>query len=175
MAGMSRIASISKMRSRPGADKIDLLVGGRYASAKIQSASGGLPNPGTVTETYADKTTGRYGIVLHPVDNVTVYASHMESFIFNSGTIYNGSPEVPSVGNDNEFGAKAELFGGAIMVTATYFNLTLTNVAIPYTETAADPNPGLTGIIQEGKERNKGEDLSFIASKNLRRDSSMAL
>ena len=68
--------------------RLDLLGGLRYAEYVDSSGlEGGGPAP-IATATHDDDFTvvSRYSALVHPTRNTTLYAAHLESFIFNSGT-----------------------------------------------------------------------------------------
>ena len=143
-------------------DRVSLIGGGRFNG--FESASGAPPPPGqTLGAISNNKTVDRYGILVHPVDHTTLYASHSESFVFNNGTTYPIVHQlVPSVGNDNEIGGKAELFNGQLMLQATYFHLKFTNVRI------AESIPGEgSQAYQNGAQTNSGVDLGAVFSKKF--------
>ena len=115
--------------------------------------SGISPN---TTATFNDnsKVVSRYSALVHPTPNTTVYAAHLESFIFNSGTTSYGVPLVPSLGSDNEYGFKGEFLDGTVRVTLTHFDVVLSNIRIPFQQGPGDPNPGFPGVKQTGEQSN---------------------
>ena len=108
------------------------------------------------TDLHAEKPIHRIGVIVKPIPSVSLYYNYSESFIFNAGTFSNdtgtnGQPLLPSLGKNNEVGAKVETSDGRLFGTFSYFDLTLTNVRILYTE----PD-GYLAIGQAGGDNNHG-------------------
>ncbi len=118
------------------------------------------------TERNDQKTVLRYGAVFKPMDWASVYYNYSESFVFNTGLIQGGPRDgqqlLPSVGENKEVGIKIETADGRLFATLAYFDLSLTNVRVLITlppgsvDRFGNPIPGNLGILQEGKETNKG-------------------
>lgn len=114
-----------------------------------------------------NKAVKRYGAVYKPTKDIALHYNHSEAFIFNTGLDFRQVPLVPSVGNQNEIGVKAELFNGQLVVSATYFDIELTNVRLLFVQGPNDPLPGNQGIYQGGTHNNKGYELTAALSQPL--------
>ena len=118
------------------------------------------------TERNDQKAIKRYGVIVKPADWASLYYNYSESFVFNSGLVQGGPRDgqqmVPSVGVNKEIGFKVETSDGRFFASLAYFDLSLTNVRILVTlplgslDRFGNPIPGDLGILQEGKETNKG-------------------
>jgi len=86
---------------------------------------------------------------------VTLYGNYAESFDPQSGVTAAGDPVAPQEGEQWEFGAKAELLAGDLIVSAAWFDLENRNVAV------SDPdNPG--AVVAVGRQRNEGLELELV-------------
>lgn len=98
----------------------------------------------------------RLGVVYHPVEPLSLYASYSRSFqpLADSFTFYNNSSALaPQRTTNYEIGAKYDLSAGA-SVTAALFDMKQTNL------TGADPNNLAVGV-PIGTQRTRGLELSF--------------
>ncbi|MEO7598119.1 MAG: TonB-dependent receptor [Opitutus sp.] len=147
--------------------RLILLGGFRYN--EFFQKSGVLTNfSGTATVSQGSKTISRFGAILQPFKrDITIYFNRSQSFLFNGGVDYRNNPFNPSVGINNEFGVKAAFFNGALSLSATYFDIELTNVRVVFTQGPGDPSPGSSGAKQDGLQTNKGYDLNLGLSKKL--------
>ncbi|WJY23492.1 TonB-dependent siderophore receptor [Alteriqipengyuania flavescens] len=140
-------------------DTIDLVLGVRYdefdLEADVQDASGAV----TGTTTRLDsRWSPRVGIIVKPVETVSLYASYTESFLPQSGdqfvTLSQQQQALePELFENVELGAKwaprPDLF-----LTAAVFRLTRSNT------TAVDPvNPGL--VVLTGESQVEGFEASI--------------
>jgi len=114
-----------------------------------------------------NKTVFRYGALFKVTPGTSVYVNHSEAFIFNSGVDFRQRPLVPSVGNHDEIGVKAELAEGRFSVTAAYFDIELTNVRLLFVQGPNDPQPGSQGVFQGGTQTNKGYELTAAVNQPL--------
>ncbi|MEB3416715.1 TonB-dependent siderophore receptor [Alteriqipengyuania sp. WL0013] len=140
-------------------DTIDLVLGVRYdefdLEADVQDASGAV----TGTTTRLDsRWSPRVGVIVKPVETVSLYASYTESFLPQSGdqfvTLSQQQQALePELFENVELGAKwaprPDLF-----LTAAVFRLTRSNT------TAVDPvNPGL--VVLTGESQVEGFEASI--------------
>ena len=135
------------------------LVGGLRFNDFIQDS------PDAAKQVYADnKTVYRYGIVVKPTKELSVYANKSESFTFTNTKDYLGRPFIPELGIDTEFGVKGEFMDGRLMFTATKFELVFTHVPTFFLQGPNDPKPGQQGKVQGGTQHNPGYEfvLSFM-------------
>lgn len=141
-----------------------IVVGG-YRYNRFHSTSLARTNNVT-TERNDQKGVKRYGAIFKPVNWASVYYNYSESFVFNTGLIVGGPRDgqqlLPSVGKNKEIGVKVETSDGRFFGSVAYVDLSLTNVRVLQTlppgsvDRFGVPIPGNLGILQEGKETNKG-------------------
>jgi catecholate siderophore receptor len=100
----------------------------------------------------------RYGIVVHPLPNTSLYYSQGVSFNPSSelGTLSSGTVSTaPEQTNVKEVGAKADVLDGRLSLTAALFRIDKTNMRVPL-----DPLAGTSGIqILDGVARSEGFEL----------------
>ena len=127
------------------------------------------PDKSTAVTTEGYKQTNvspKIGLVYQPIkDQLSVFANYMNSFTnLASSRGYAsenqaGEPEMmnwkPEQANQFEVGAKAELFGGKVNTTVSYYNIEVSNILW----TVAD---GIS--VQNGKSRSRGFEFDFIAN-----------
>ncbi len=169
-------------------DKITLMYGGRwndffsttgpsYPQQTSTAATGlqivtvnGVPtirNADVQTVSSNSAPVYRYGALFAPTDNYSLYYNHSESFQFNAGVDYLNNPLSPSVAENNEFGAKATFFDGALGFNLTRFDIRVTNVRLSFVQGPTDPSPGAYGVRQSGFQTNKGWDFSTNYNKSF--------
>jgi catecholate siderophore receptor len=95
----------------------------------------------------------RYGIVVHPVENTSLYFSQGTSFNPSSelGTLSTGTVSTaPEQTNVKEIGAKADVLGGRLSLNAALFRIDKTNMRIPLdpTQTGASATQILGGVAR---------------------------
>lgn len=145
-------------------DRINAVVGGRYNNY-FQATGAPVPGTGgTQTVQNQSKNVGRLGLLVHPFPDATLYYSHAQAFLFNSGVDAYNRPLPASTGISDEGGGKLALFNGGLLLTASVFDLRLTNVRTQYTETAGQPQPGTLALETIGQETNHGYDLAVNVS-----------
>lgn len=101
----------------------------------------------------------RVGATYRIVPSTSLYADYSESFLPQTGMVYNGSSTGafadPERGDQWEFGVKTSLLSGRLTNTVSVYRLTRTNVLTP------DPNhPNF--YLLTGKQRSKGAELENI-------------
>ena len=111
---------------------VQLVLGERYQH--FDTASGveaPLGTPVVPSSSTRDKAfTPHVGVLWQSRDWLSVYASYATNFGMNNGFDYQGKPLDPESGKQYEFGAKSELLGGRVMMSAAWFDLTKTNLAV---------------------------------------------
>lgn len=126
----------------------------------------GDPAPYAVEKT----PTYRYGIVYKPIDDLSLYAGHTESYRSGAGANrkVDGSQLDPQEGVNDEIGAKIDfpdVLGGVLSGSVAFFQTEVTNIW------RGDPN-NPTFFVQDGVQENSGfetqityggERLSLIA------------
>jgi iron complex outermembrane recepter protein len=125
----------------------------------------GDPTPYAVEKT----PTYRYGVVYKPIDNLSLYAGHTESYRSGAGANrkVDGSQLDPQEGVNDEVGAKIDfpgVMGGVLSGSVAFFQTEVTNIW------RGDPN-NPTFFVQDGVQENSGfetqityggEKLSFV-------------
>lgn len=82
----------------------------------------------------------RYGIVVHPTSNTSVYFAHGTSYNPSSelGTLSTGTvTTAPEQTNSKEIGVKADVLDGRLSLTAALFRIDKTNMRVPLDPTAS--------------------------------------
>jgi catecholate siderophore receptor len=105
----------------------------------------------------------RYGIVLHPLPNTSVYFSHGTSYNPSSelGTLSTGTVDTaPEKTNVKEIGVKADVLdGGRLSLTGALFRIDKTNMRVPLDPTAS----GASAVqILDGVARSEGFELGAV-------------
>ena len=146
-------------------DRISAVIGGRYNNY-FQATGAPVPGTGgTQTVQNQSKNIGRLGVLIHPIPDATLYYSHSQAFLFNSGIDAYNNPLEASTGISDEGGGKLALFNGGLLLTASVFDLRLTNVRTQYIEPAGQPQPGTLALETVGRQTNKGYDLAANVSR----------
>ncbi|NET39361.1 MAG: TonB-dependent siderophore receptor, partial [Cyanothece sp. SIO1E1] len=137
-------------------DNLIVLAGVRYDTVEQTTIS--LPNAfePTTSKTVQndDAVTPRVGIVYQPMPQVSLYGSYSQSFVPSFATTSSGEPLEPERGEGFELGVKTELFGGGLLATLAYFDITKQNVA------TTDPN-NIFASVATGEQRSRGIELDF--------------
>jgi iron complex outermembrane receptor protein len=100
----------------------------------------------------------KFGIVYQPVKGViSLFANYMNGFQFVTGQDINGNSFKPQYANQSEAGVKAEAFSGKLSVTASVYDISVTNA------TRTDPTNSAYSI-QDGTQKSKGIEVEVIAN-----------
>lgn len=137
-----------------------VMLGGRYDKVKVYDDD---KLTGTSETTYDDDAlTGRAGLVYLFDNGFAPYVSYAESFQPTTGQGVNGNAFDPTEGEQYELGLRYQPEGQDVMISASVYKLTQTNVT-----TADLDNPGFS--VQEGEVESKGFELEAKAglTKNL--------
>ena len=131
---------------------VELIAGLRYDRFRLDALN--LLNGATFSRT-DDLWSPRLGIVFHPVEPVSVYASYSRSFLPQSGDQFNSldltSASLQPERFDNyEVGVKWQATPG-LLLTAAVYQLDRTNTR------AVGPNPG--EVVLTGAQRSRGLEL----------------
>ncbi len=137
------------------ADNLKLLAGLRYDTVdQEQTTEASDFGSAAETERNNDALTPRVGIVYQPIQELSLFTSYSRSFTPNTDTTVSGEFLEPERGEGWEIGAKAELLGGRLFVTLSYFDITKQNVA------TSDPN--FFGFsIASGKQKSQGFEFDM--------------
>jgi iron complex outermembrane receptor protein len=119
-------------------------------------------NAGTDSPTVS-KTVGEYGLVVHPVEHVTVYGSRSENSVpgYPNGTL------LWQDGQQWEYGAKASFFDDRLSVTAAHFQISQTNVSVANPRFQSDPNNQPRNLISDIKEHGEEIEVAGGITQNL--------
>ena len=109
------------------------------------------------------KTSLQAGAMYDLSKSVSVYASYSESFSPNFVLDRNNRLLDPEEGKGFDVGLKGSGLGGLLTFTASVFDITKRNVALPdAAATPKDPNP--LGFIAAAKQTSRGAEVDFQAS-----------
>ncbi|KLJ00837.1 hypothetical protein WQ56_08265 [Luteimonas sp. FCS-9] len=116
-------------------ERLTGVVGGRWSDFSVRSRTV-APQPLTPWTDGAksdDEFTPYVGLVHRIADDVTVYASHADTFLPQTQRRVTGEAIDPRVGKQLEIGAKARVFGGGLQLSAAAFRTRDVNRAYPDT------------------------------------------
>ena len=136
-------------------DNLKLLAGIRYETFEQERVV--APGPPFLPTGINSTQTGaafspRLGVVYHPIEEVSLFASYSRSFGPNPASSASTQFLEPEEGEQFEVGVKAELLGGRLAINLAYFDITLQNVATP------DPLDPRFSVVT-GEERSQGVEL----------------
>jgi iron complex outermembrane receptor protein len=146
---------------------VKLLLGARYSYIDNKSQIfypagtplGGAPvrqDTTVVRQTYPAAWTPSIGLVVNPLEMISVYGSYTSSFSPNSALDAEGNVLRPSTIDQIEVGVKADLWQNRLSVNAAYYAIVNNDVVQP------DPNaPGRS--LLGGRQDNKGWEVSLVA------------
>jgi iron complex outermembrane receptor protein len=127
---------------------LQLTIGGRYTY--YENTSSGAPMKDNVV-------TPRAGLVLQPLENLSIYALYDRAFVAQTGTNAAGDRFDPLKGENLEFGIKKEWFGKRLLTQVAVYNITKNNAL-----TSDINNPGFS--VQTGEIKSKGIELDLMGS-----------
>lgn len=130
------------------ADKLVVLLGGRYDRASYDNMANQLTSPLYVKK-QDSAFTGRAGLVYLFDSGFAPYASYSQSFEPVLGADRTGASFKPTEGEQYEIGLRYQPPGSELLFTAAAYDLTQTNVSVT---DPADPNFS----VQQGKIRARG-------------------
>jgi len=130
-------------------ERISLTAGGRFDFASNRDYS----EPGS-NDNHA--FSPKVGVAYQVKPDISLFASYSQSFMPQSGRVYNGTPSgeyvSPETGDQWEGGVKTALLGGKMVNTLSVFRLTRTNVL------TSDPDhPNF--YLETGEQRSKGVEV----------------
>lgn len=135
-------------------DHLIVLLGGRIDFAdQFFRDDANLTNPLPI-ETFDTAFSPRVGIVIKPIEDISIYASYTESFNPTLGQSVSGDVFEPERGNQIEVGLKADMLDGRLSATLAYYQLRRTNVL-----TQDSANPGFQ--VQVGEQASDGVELDI--------------
>ena len=113
--------------------------------------------------------TPRVGLVIQPVEPVSIYGSFSQSFVPESGSTFEGELFKPIQSEQFEAGIKTQLFSNRFSASAAIYRLSRNNMPTP--------DPDHTGFqIQIGQQQSKGVEVDLAGEpiKGLRTIASYA-
>jgi iron complex outermembrane receptor protein len=139
-------------------DRMLVLAGWRHTSTESRLTNNltGLSDP----KFTASALTPQYGVLYKLTPELSLFASYAESFVPGSQILNNvdgtTTPAKPTEGKGYDIGAKADLFGGRVSGTLTYFDVRNRNIVndLAY----LDPGTGSQKFfnVQSGEQRSRG-------------------
>lgn len=108
----------------------------------------------------------KFGLVYQPIlDKVSIFGNYMNGFVNQAptqvadvdGTNVTMKTLKPEQANQMEFGVKTNLWSNRIALTASYYNILVSNKVM------SDPT-NINGVIQGGKVESKGYEISVVAN-----------
>jgi len=146
-------------------DRLLMLAGWRLTGTKSQLIDHltNLPAP----EFSESAVTPQYGVLFKLSPSLSAFASYAESFVPGSQILLNPDgttrPADPTQGQGYDIGLKAELFGGRVSGTLTFFDVRNQNIVNDLAQT----NPSGSVVIynvQSGEQRSRGIELDATAT-----------
>ncbi len=157
-------------------DKLILAIGSRYDWGRSVSGTYDVDKslaanePVEVEEatgrTSGNEFTWKQGVVYKPVEDVSLFAQHATTFNFVSGVdVRTGLPFENQEGVIDEVGVKTTLLDNRFILTASYFDMELTNVTVQVVR----PDGSGFDLAQEGVQKTTGVelDLAYLVNENI--------
>ena len=152
-------------------DRVVAVVGTRYDNVRstsytfnsVQSIAQRrfVADPTTTREVVNQDWTFKYGLVVKPMEGLSVFAQDGSTYIPVNTLDSSGNKFPNQEGVNRELGIKTDLFKGRLVVTGSVFNMRLTNVLISV------PNPPELGgglvSVPAGTQRTKGFEFDVAA------------
>jgi iron complex outermembrane receptor protein len=146
-------------------DRLLVLAGARLTSTESRLTDNltGQSQP----EFTASAVTPQYGVLYKLTPGVSLYASYAESFVPGSQILNNPdattSPAKPTEGKGYDIGVKADLFGGRLSGTLTFFDIRNKNIV---NDLATTTSAGVVTFynVQSGEQRSRGIELDATAT-----------
>jgi iron complex outermembrane receptor protein len=114
---------------------VKMLAGVRYTyqdtkSSVYKYAAEGVEQPQPApTQTYDDAFSPRFGLIIQPTENHSIFASYSNSFQVNTGTDITLKPLAPSTIDQYEVGIKNKFFKERLFLNVTAYQITNSNLA----------------------------------------------
>jgi iron complex outermembrane receptor protein len=103
----------------------------------------------------------RAGLLYRITNDVSAYFSYSKSFGSANGRDENNNPIKPQIGEQYEAGVKASLKGGRVITSATFFNLTKSNI-LEYT-----PDNFFPRVVGEARSRGLELDIAGQVTRHV--------
>jgi iron complex outermembrane receptor protein len=146
------------------ADRLHLLLGGRYDYAEVQSGASPVSREAAIADRHGrsgnadSQFSPRVGLLYQWTPRLSTYGSYSKSFGANNGRSSTGEPLPPERGEQFEVGTKAELFQG-LSATVALFHLTKKKLLTPDLTT---PDP--TDARPVGEARSQGVEIDLLGT-----------
>jgi len=144
--------------------------GNKIAAANPPNELAGQMFPGD-----GNKATYNYGVVLKPMENLSVYFGHSENAVPTGDyrEVRRGNRPVFSEGTQDEIGLKARFFEGRIIAALAYYEVEQTGyvVANPLNHTVPPPLVSLPGLVLS----REGSGYEFQVTGNVSAELSVIL
>jgi iron complex outermembrane recepter protein len=148
-------------------DRLLLLAGWRHTSTKSQ-LSDHLTQQ-SEPEISDSAVTPQYGVLYKLNPALSLFASYAESFVPGSQILDNPDGTTtqakPTEGKGYDIGLKAELFGGRLSSTLTYFDVRNRNIVNDLAQTDSTGSVVIYNV-QSGEQRSNGIELDAMATLN---------
>tara|TARA_R110000796_G_scaffold35017_3_gene90185 strand:- start:171372 stop:173732 length:2361 start_codon:yes stop_codon:yes gene_type:complete len=146
---------------------IKLLAGVRYTYQDTESDVYSYGNDSrTINNAYDDAFTPRFGLIIQPTENNSIFASYSNSFDTNTGTDVDGNALEPSLIDQYEVGIKNELFDDKLFANVTVYQITNSNLA--QTSLAnGNTNSNIKELVGEVQSKGIEIDLAYRPIPNL--------
>lgn len=147
-------------------DRLLVLSGWRWTAtdSRYTDRLSTRPLPGSSN---VSRVTPQYGLLFKLTPEISLFGTYSESFVPGTFPVTNldGSkaPAKPTEGRGYDIGLKAELFGGRLSGTLTYFDIVNRNIV---NDLAVTDTSGLVTIynLQSGEQRSRGIELDATAT-----------
>jgi iron complex outermembrane receptor protein len=141
-------------------DRLLVLAGcrGTWTDSRLTNHLTGQSQP----EISASAVTPQYGLLYKLLPGLSLYASYAESFVPGTQILNNPdgttSPAKPTEGRGYEVGVKADLLGGRLSGTLTFFDIKNKNIV---NDLSVTDSSGAVHIynVQSGEQRSRGVEL----------------
>lgn len=141
-----------------------------YYGNKLSAATSTY-EAGHMYEGHGERTTVNYGVVVKPVQNVSVYYGHTENAVpaTNYQQTTEGTAPIFSVGKQEEFGAKVQMLDKRIIASVAYYEIDQTgySIANPANLTSPPPSVLLPALVVSRKAKGWEFQVTGAVTKNL--------
>lgn len=146
---------------------LKLLAGVRYTYQDTESnVLSYSDNSTSISNSYDDAFTPRFGLILQPTANNSLFASYSNSFDTNTGVDITGNALEPSLIDQYEIGIKNELFHNKLIANLTVYQITNSNLA--QTSLAnGNTNSNIKELVGEVQSKGLEIDIAFNPITNL--------
>lgn len=108
-----------------------------------------------------NETTYRGALVFRPFDTLNLYYSYSEAFLPQSGIQCDGSIVPNEIGDQNELGAKFDLFDGNVLLTASVYEIQLSNI-LEFVQCPGETS--INSVEPVGSDKSEGFEIELIGS-----------